>query len=63
MSLWRINVEKNTCYLFFRKPILLQISTFFSGQKGCVYFGKVLIMSVLIMSWHGILIYYITYLG
>ena len=40
MSLKRLNVEKNTGYLFFRNPPLLQISTFSLGQKGCAYYEK-----------------------
>ena len=39
MSLKRLNVEKNTGYLFFRNP-LLKISTFSLGQKGCAYYGE-----------------------
>ena len=40
MSLKRLNFEKNTGYLFFRNPPLLQISTFSLGQKGCAYYEK-----------------------
>ena len=35
MCLKRLNNEKNTGYLFFRNPLLLQISTFSLGQKRC----------------------------
>ena len=37
MSLKRLNVAKNTGYLFFRNPPLPQISTF---SLGCAYYGK-----------------------
>ena len=40
MSLKRLNVDKNTGYLFFRNPPLPQISTFLLGQKRCAYYGK-----------------------
>ena len=40
MSLKRLNVEKNTGYLFFRNPPLTKISTFSLGQKRCAYCGK-----------------------
>ena len=40
MSLKRLNVEKNTGYLFIRNPLLPQISTFSLGQKRCAYYGK-----------------------
>ena len=40
MSLKLLNVEKNTGYLFFRNPPLLQISTFSLGQKGYAYYKK-----------------------
>ena len=40
MSLKRLNFVKNTRYLFFRNPPLLQISTFSLGQKGCAYYEK-----------------------
>ena len=40
MSLKRLNVEKNTGYLFFRNPPLPQISTFSLGQKGCAYYEE-----------------------
>ena len=40
MSLKRLNVEKNTGYIFFRNPPLLQISTFSLEQKGCAYYKK-----------------------
>ena len=40
MSLKRLNLEKNTGYLFFRNPPLPQISTFSLGQKGCAYCEK-----------------------
>ena len=40
MRLKRLNVEKNTGYLFFRNPPFPQISTFSLGQKGCAYYGK-----------------------
>ena len=33
-------LKKNTGYLFFRNPPLLQISTFSLGQKGCAYYEK-----------------------
>ena len=36
MSLTRLNVEKNTAYLFFRNPFLPQTNTFSFGQKGYV---------------------------
>ena len=39
MSLTRLNVEKNTGYLFFRNP-LLKISTIALGLKECAYYGK-----------------------
>ena len=40
MCLRRLNVEKNTGYLFFRYPPLPQTSTFSLGQKGCAYYEK-----------------------
>ena len=40
MSLKRLNVEKNTGFLFFRNPPLPQISTFSLGQKGCAYYEE-----------------------
>ena len=40
MSLKRLNVEKNTDYLFFRNPSLPQISTFSLRQNGCAYYRK-----------------------
>ena len=40
MSLKRLNVEKNTGYLFFRNPPFPQISTFSLGQKGCAYYEE-----------------------
>ena len=60
MSRKRLNVEKNTGYLFFRNPPLLQISTFSLGQKGCAYYEKsdyyeCSAHCVLIMSGHSIL--------
>ena len=36
----RLNVEKNTGYLFLQNPPLPQISTFSVGQKGCAYYQK-----------------------
>ena len=52
MSLERLNVEKNTGYLFFQNPPLPEISTFLVGQKGVLIMRKVLIMSALIMNGH-----------
>ena len=40
MSLKRLKVEKNAGFLFFRNPVLPQISTFSLGQKGRAYYGK-----------------------
>ena len=40
MSRKRLNVEKNTGYLFFRNPPLPLISTLSLGQKGCAYYGE-----------------------
>ena len=40
MSLKRLNVEKNTGYLFSRNPPLPQISTFSSEQKRCAYYEE-----------------------
>ena len=40
MSLKRQNIEIIPGYLFFRKPPVLQISTFSLGQKGCAYYEK-----------------------
>ena len=40
MRLKRLNVEKNTGYLFYKNPPLPQISAFSLGQKGCAYYGK-----------------------
>ena len=37
MSLKRLDVGRNTGYLFFRNPPLLQISTCSLGQEGCAY--------------------------
>ena len=59
MSLKRLNIEKNTSYLFFRNPPLPQISTLSLGKKSVLIMGKVLITSllitsVLIMSGHSI---------
>ena len=34
----RLNVQKNTGYLFFQNPPVLKISTFSLGQKGCAYY-------------------------
>ena len=36
----RLNVEKNTGYLIFRKPPLSKIVTISLGREGCHYFGK-----------------------
>ena len=43
MILKRVNFQKNTGYLFFRKPPLLQINTFSLGQKGVLIMGKLLL--------------------
>ena len=40
MTLKRLNVEKNTDFLFFRNPPLPIISTLTLGQKGCAYYGN-----------------------
>ena len=40
MSRKRLNVAKNTGYLFFRNPPLPQISSFSLGRKGCAYYQK-----------------------
>ena len=58
MSLKRLNVEKNTGYLFFRNPPLPQISTFSLGQKGVLIMRKVLIWGVLIMRLHSTVKFY-----
>ena len=47
-------------FLFFRNPRLPQISTFSLGQKDVLIVGKVLIMSLLIMSGHIIAITFFT---
>ena len=59
MSLKRLNLEKNTGYLFFRNPPLPQISTFSFGQKGCASYEKCAYYGCVYYEWGQYMLKYI----